>query len=99
MKVVGYALLMALIGGGCGFLGGYFFTVFDRIRTDTQVSCALLQVAENAGYISRQQRSDLVDEVVPPGAQPRAGADWIRRYADSWWDGIREDQKSGCPNV
>jgi len=99
MKFFAFVAVMVLIGAGGGFLGGYFFTVFDRIRTDTQVSCALLQVAENAGYVSKEQRGELVDEVVPRTTEPRPGADWIRRYADSWWDGVREDQKSGCPDV
>jgi hypothetical protein len=94
------ALLLAVVGAGIGFLGGYLFTAIERIRTDTQVACALLQVAENSAYITRQQRGTLVDEVVPARTpEPRPGADWIRRYADSWWDGIREDQKSGCPDV
>src|SRR5437868_2065209 len=99
MKVFVFAVLMALIGAGGGFLGGYFFTVFDRIQTDTQIACTLLEAAEGSGYITNAQRAELVDEVVPFAAQARPDPDWIRRYANSWWDGIREDQKSGCPHV
>jgi hypothetical protein len=100
--VILLVILAAALGAGGGFLVGFFFTVFNRIHVDTQVACALLQTAETSGYISNVQRGLLVDEVVPPrgSADPRRGKqDWIRDLADSWWEGIREDQKSGCPDL
>ena len=100
--VVVLALLAALLGAGCGLVVGFIATVIDRVHTDTQLGCALLESAENAGYLTRERRGQLVDKVVPAlskGAQPRPGADFVRTFADGWWDSIREDQKSGCSGV
>jgi hypothetical protein len=100
--VVVLSLLAVALGAGIGYGGGYLATAIDRVHTDTKIGCALLQTAESAGYITRAQRSQLVDMVVPKvpkSAEPRPGADWIKVFADSWWDTIREDQKSGCPDV
>jgi hypothetical protein len=101
--VVGLPLLAVALGAGIGYGGGYLRTAIDRVQTDTKIGCAVLQTAESAGYITRAQRSQLVDTVVPPrlpkAAEPRPAADWIKVFADSWWDAIREDQKSGCPDV
>lgn len=100
--VIVLTILAALLGAGGGFVVGFIATVIDRVHTDTQLGCALLQTAENTGYLTRERRGQLVDKVVPSlskGAQPRPGADIARRFADGWWDSIREDQKSGCPGV
>src|SRR5215470_2833942 len=100
--VIVLTVLAALLGAGGGFVVGFIATVIDRVHTDTQLGCALLQTAENAGYLTRERRGQLVDKVVPAlskGAQPRPGADFIRTFADGWWDSIREDQKSGCRGV
>jgi hypothetical protein len=100
--VVVLTVLAALLGAGGGFVVGFIATVIDRVHTDTQLGCALLQTAENAGYLTRERRGQLVDKVVPAlskGAQPRPGADFVRTFADGWWDSIREDQKSGCRGV
>lgn len=100
--VVVLTLLAGALGAGGGYVGGYIATVIDRVHTDTQVGCALLQTAENAGYLTRERRGQLVDKVVPTlssGAPPRPGGDFIRTFADGWWDSIREDQKSGCSGV
>ena len=107
--VIVLAVLAAAIGAGCGFAGGYVGTVIDRVDTDTKLGCALLQTAENAGYLTREQRGQLIDKVVPAvskTAPPPASGSliangwWDRRaFADGWWDSIREDQKSGCPGI
>ena len=95
LTLVGLAL-----GAGGGFAGGFFYTAIDRVQTDTRLSCALLQTGENAGYFTSEQRSHLVDLVVPPReAETRPNADWIREFADRWWDSIRADQKSGCAHL
>ena len=98
------AIILTLIGlalgAGAGFAGGFIFTAINRVHTDTQLSCALLQTGENAGYFTSEQRSELVDLVVPPRqAETRPNADWIREFADHWWDSIRADQKSGCAHL
>jgi hypothetical protein len=97
--VIALTVVMAALGAGGGFAGGFVYTVVDKVHTDTQVGCALLQTAETAGYITREQRGQLLDMVVPPRDTTRPGADRIREFADAWWDSIREDQKSGCPDV
>src|SRR5262245_7322268 len=97
--VIALTLVMAALGAGGGFAGGFVYTVIDKVHTDTQIGCALLQAAETASYINRDQRVRLVDMVVPPRDTTRPGADRIREFADAWWDSIREDQKSGCPDV
>lgn len=100
--VVALTLLAAALDASVGLAGGFIATVIGQVHTDTQVGCALLQTAENAGYLTRERRGPLLDAVVPPlskGAAPRPGADWIRSFADGWWDSIREDQKSGCLDV
>src|SRR5215471_16721883 len=95
-------VLAALLGavGGAGI--GFAWTVKAHLETDVQLGCALLQTAETAGYLTRERRAQLVDKVVPAiskGAPPRPGADVVRKFADVWWDNIREDQKSGCSGV
>ena len=102
MKKGGVAVLTlvaAALGAGGGLAGGFVYTVIDKVQTDTQVGCALLQAAETSGYITREQRGRLVDMVVPPRDTMLPGADPIREFADAWWKSIREDQKSGCPDV
>src|SRR5215468_3962929 len=97
--VVVLTLLAALLGAGGGLVVGFIATVIDRVHTDTQLGCALLQTAESAGYLTKERRGQLVDKVVPAlskGAPPRPGGDFVRAFADGWWDSIREDQKSGC---
>jgi hypothetical protein len=97
--VVVLTVLAALLGAGGGFVVGFIATVIDRVHTDTQLGCALLQTAESAGYVTKERRGQLVDKVVPAlskGAPPRPGTDFVRAFADGWWDSIREDQKSGC---
>ena len=97
--VVVLTVLAALLGAGGGFVVGFIATVIDRVHTDTQLGCALLQTAESGGYLTKERRSQLVDRVVPAlskGAPPRPGSDFVRAFADGWWDSIREDQKSGC---
>ena len=99
--VVVLTVLAALLGAGGGAVVGFAWTVKAHVQTDMQLGCALLQTAESAGYLTRERRGQLVDKVVPAlskGAQPRPGADFARRFADGWWDSIREDQKSGCPS-
>jgi hypothetical protein len=92
-------LLALLLGAGGGFAGGFAYAVVDKVHTDTELGCAVLQTAESAGYLTHEQRGQLVDLVVPPRDTTRPNADWIRQFADAWWDSIREDQKSGCPNM
>jgi len=101
VAVVVLALLAAVLGAVAGFAGGHVVAVISKVRTDMQLACALLQTAENTGYLTRAQRGQLVDGVVPPakGGAPRADADRIRAFAEAWWENIREDQKSGCPDV
>jgi hypothetical protein len=97
--VVVLTVLAALLGAGGGFVVGFIATVIDRVHTDTQLGCALLQTAESSGYLTKERRGQLVDKVVPAlskGAPPRLGSDFVRAFADGWWDSIREDQKSGC---
>jgi hypothetical protein len=97
--VVVLTVLAALLGAGGGFVVGFIATVIDRVHTDTQLGCALLQTAESGGYLTKERRGQLVDKVVPAlskGAPPRPGSDFVRTFSDGWWDSIREDQKSGC---
>ena len=103
VRVIALALLAAALGASGGFAGGYIVTVINRVHTDMQLACALLQTAESAAYIDKEQRSRLVDMVVPPVSkdgelrpESRPEVDWSRSFADGWWDSIREDQKSGC---
>jgi len=100
--VVVLTVLAAILGAGGGAGVGFAWTVKAHLETDVQLGCALLQTAETAGYLSRERRGQLVDKVVPAiskGAPPRPGADVVRKFADVWWDNIREDQKSGCSGV
>ena len=100
--VVILTLIALALGAGGGYAGGFVAAVIGRVHTDTQIACALLQTAENAGHITREQRGRLVDTVVPPlskDPEPHSTAEWIKVFADAWWDSIREDQKSDCPGV
>jgi len=100
MKTAVILTLVALVlGAGGGFAGGFVYAVVAKVQTDTRLACALLQTAENARYVSSEQRSELVDLVVPPNSETRPKAGWIRDFADHWWDSIREDQKSGCAHL
>jgi len=63
--VVVLTVLAALLGAGGGFVVGFIATVIDRVHTDTQLGCALLQTAESSGYLTKERRGQLVDKVVP----------------------------------
>lgn len=114
--VIVLAVLALALGAGGGFLGGFIWTVINRVDTDTKLGCALLQTAENAGYITREQRGQLIDKVVPvpaknapptnappenppPKSAPSVSDEFIKAFAQGWWDSIREDQKSGCRGI
>jgi hypothetical protein len=73
--IVVLTLVAGAVGAGGGFVGGFVYAVTDKVHTDTQVGCALLQAAETAGYISRDQRGQLVDMVVPKNAGERPNSD------------------------
>src|SRR3954454_24521795 len=95
--VVVLTVLAALLGAGGGFVVGFIATVIDRVHTDTQLGCALLQTAQSAASLTKDRRAQLVDKVVPAlskGTPPRPGTAFVREFADGWWDSIREDQKS-----
>jgi hypothetical protein len=100
--VIVLTLLAVALGAGGGFVTGFTMTLIDRVRTDLQVGCAVMQTAESAGFITREQRSKLIDKVVPPipkDVELPAGTDWKKAFVQGWWDAIREDLKSGCRGV
>lgn len=109
--VIVLAVLALVLGAGGGFVGGFTWTVIDRVDTDTKLGCALLQTAENAGYLTHEQRGQLIDKVVPVPPKnpsqtppknaplPTVGEEFIRAFAQEWWNSIREDQKSGCRGI
>src|SRR5262245_2667207 len=100
--VVVLTVLAALLGAGGRFVVVFIAAVIDRVHTDTHLRCALLEAADGAGYLALERRSQLVAKVVPAlskGAPPRPGRDFVRTFADGWWDSIREDQKSGCSSM
>ncbi|MBI4273174.1 MAG: hypothetical protein HY659_00545 [Rhizobiales bacterium] len=103
------ALVVLAVSGGIGFVAGFFTTVFSRIGVDTEVACILLQKAETTRFITKDQRSRLVDIVLPerkPTEQEREREK--KRPAGSasrepeWYDvGVtwRDRMKSGCPDA
>jgi hypothetical protein len=99
--VILLVVIALAIGGGVGVVGGFMMTVIDRIGTDQEVACALLQKAETGHYISKAQRAALVDKVMPAreveirAGERNAAADWMI----GWGDRIRDYMKSGCPGV
>jgi hypothetical protein len=89
-------------GGALGFFGGFFGTTMSGIRTDMRLACVLLQKAETAHYITRDQRVSLVDDEFPPlerdpnGDPGRQRAEqWVGDWVESW----RNYMKSGCPDA
>jgi hypothetical protein len=97
--VIVLTVVATLLGAASGAIVGFAWTLKAHIQTDMKLSCALLQTAQTARYLTRERRGQLVDKVVPAlskGAPLRPGANVARRFADVWWDSIREDQKSGC---
>lgn len=97
--VIVLTVLAIALGAGGGFVTGFTMTLIERVRTDLQLGCALMQSAENAGYLTMEQRSKLIDKVVPPvpkDVELRPETNWIKAFVHGWWDAIREDLKSGC---
>lgn len=100
--VIVLTVIAIALGAGGGYVAGFTWALIETVRTDVQLGCAVLQTAESAGYITREQRGKLVDTVVPPLPKDIVvdkDMDWIRAFSMGWWDSIREDLKSGCRGV
>ena len=99
--VIVLTLLAVALGAGGGFVTGFAMTLVEKVRTDLQLGCAVLQTAESVGYITAEQRSKLVDAVVPPLVKEQEAPkdDFIMAFVRGWFDAIREDLKSGCRGV
>ena len=78
---------------------GFIATVIDRVTPTRSLAALCCRPPRAQATSPASGAASLWTRRVPAlskGAPPRPGSDFVRAFADGWWDSIREDQKAGC---
>ena len=105
--VILLTLVALAIGGGGGVVVGFLATAIHRVNVDLDAACLVLQKAETGRYLTKGQRAQLVDKVLPEHEKPDAQRERrigssnlpVQEWFYEWDQSQRSYVKSGCPGA